>query len=201
MRFLALDFEGSGTDPQENAPVTLGAAVFDGETVAAQKEWLIAPPTHYADPSKVTRCYDERARMIHGYSLERLMDEGEPIKSVCLSFAYFVQEHGMENRPIVAYNAAYDMPMMSTLMFLGGEYDRYERKYRPFPIPVSGPWQCVYQLAQRRLGTDVDDFKLDTVAARFDLARSGMHGALEDAILAGRVFLAIRAMGAKEEAA
>lgn len=192
MIYLAIDFEGSGTDPQEHAPVSLGVALMDDATVLESQEWLIQPPLHWSDPSKVMRCYDERARMIHGYTLEYLLENGIPIRDVCQDLKRFVTEHQCANRPNVAYNASYDLGMMGTLMFLGGEYDRAEREYRRFPCPISGPWQCVMQLAERRL-PNLGRYRLDDVAECFGLSRtSDKHGALEDAIIAGRVFTAIR---------
>jgi DNA polymerase III epsilon subunit-like protein len=191
-KILALDFETSGVDPNQHAPVSLGVAVMEGEEVIESKEWLIAPPTHYKDKSNITRCYDERARLIHGYSLEHLIEHGEPCEKVCIGLTEFVTVNKAGNYPVVAYNAVFDLSFFNTLLFLGGAYDRHTAAFRPFPSPISGPWQCAKQLAERRQ-VRAENYKLDTIAQMLGLGEQGeVHGALTDAILAGRVFAQLR---------
>lgn len=193
MRFLSLDFETSHVDPQIGAPVSLGVAVMEDAQVIEAKEWLIAPPTHYKDKTKIQRCYDERARLIHGYTLEHLIEHGEPAIEVCMGLAEFVARNDMGNRPVVAYNMVFDLSFMNTLLFLGGEYDRGTNAFRPFPSPISGPWACAKQLAERRC-PKLENFKLATVAPFLGVGDQGeVHGALADAILAGKVFAKLRA--------
>ena len=192
-KFLALDFETSHLDPNVGAPVTLGIAVMEDAEVLDSKEWVIAPPTHWKDKSQIMRCYDERARLIHGYTLEYLIEHGEPAVKVCMALSEFVTRNHVGNHPIVAYNAVFDMNFYSTLLFLGGEYDRGTNAFRPYPSPLSGPWQCAKQLAERR-ALRVENFKLATVAPFLGVGeQSDVHGALADAILAGRVFAKLRA--------
>lgn len=192
MRFLTLDFETSGTDPNDHAPVTLGVAAFEDGIVTAQDEWLCRPPTHYKEKDKITRAYDERARLIHGYTLEHLLEYGKPMAMVCIGFAEFVAKHSLGNVPVVAYNAAFDMAFLNTLLFLGGEYDRGTSTYRRFPTPISGPWQCAMQLAERWYPR-LENYKLQTVAPFLGVGSQGeVHGAMSDAILAGLVFAKIR---------
>lgn len=191
MKYLALDFEGSGTDPQRHAPVSLGVAYMEDGEVVESKEWLIKPPTHYKDETVITREYDERARMIHGYTLEHLIEHGEPLKTVCGNLETFAKKHGASNMPVCAYNAGYDLPMLGTLLFLAGEYDRRAAQYFPFPTPLSGPWQCVMLLAKRRIVCE--RWKLDNVAEYFGLSRSTeRHCSEEDAILCGKIFHLLR---------
>ena len=45
MKFLALDFETGGLDPQRHGAVTLGVAAFDGGEAVDSHQWLIKPPT------------------------------------------------------------------------------------------------------------------------------------------------------------
>lgn len=170
----------------------------DAEVVASS-EWLIAPPTHYKTGA-ITREYDERARLIHGYTLEHLQEHGKKVDRVCFELREFVNANGVQNHPVVAYNAGYDLPMLGTLMFLAGQWDRDLQAFVPFLPPISGPWQDAFLLAKRRID-GLTNYKLDTVAAYFGLSRQGeRHGALEDAILAGRVFTCLRE-AARQEAA
>lgn len=192
MKFLALDFETSGTDPNENAPVSLGVAFFEDATVIDSSEWLIQPPTHYKDKSKIMRAYDERARLIHGYTLEYLIEHGQSAAEVCSEFGAFVKEHNAGNNPIVAFNANFDWSFFNTLLFLAGSYDRNTQAFMPCLSPISGPWQCAMQLAQRRLPR-LENYKLATVAPFLKVGEQGdVHGARADAILAGLVFAKLR---------
>ncbi len=192
MRFLALDFETSGTDANIHAPVSLGAAFMEDMTVLDSQEWLIAPPTHYKDKSKIQRCYDERARLIHGYTLEYLIEHGTPADRVCDGFAEFVKRHNAGNNPVVAFNANFDWSFYNTLLFLAGSYDRNTQSFQSYLSPISGPWQCAMQLAQRRLPR-LENYKLATVAPFLKVGEQGdVHGARLDAILAGLVFAKLR---------
>lgn len=194
MKFLSLDFETSGVDPAIHAPVTLGIAVMDDMEVLDSREWLCSPPVHWKDADKITRAYDERARLIHGYHLETLILKGQPMAEVCAELTVFVNDHKVGNHPIVAWNANFDWSFFNTLLFLGGSFDRVAKVYRPYRSMLSGPWQCAMQLAQRRLDSK-EDYKLDTIAEAYGLSRStDKHGALEDCILAGKVFIELRSI-------
>lgn len=190
MRFLALDFETSGLDPKRHAPVTLGVALFDGDQVEARVEWIFAPPTN--KDGKVTREYDAMALEISGNTLGRIRAKGMAHAVVLRELTDFAREHEAAQLPVVAFNSPFDLAFYSELMFLAGSWDQASRSYKTFKPPLAGPWQCVRMLAAQKL--DLDKYSLDAVAAHFGLARSSdSHGAIEDAILAGNVFLALTA--------
>lgn len=196
MKFLAIDFETSGTDPQQNAPVSLGVAACEdmGGTLQVhdKKEWLIKPPTHYKTGA-ITRCYDERAAAIHGYSMQYLIENGTDVGVVCQGLADFIVRNGLKGRPSAAYNMPFDASFLSTLMFLAGDFDRHSQAFRPFTNPISGTWFDVMSMAQR---LTIPDKKLDTVATHLGLSRStDMHGALEDAILCAECLVRLRPRG------
>ena len=191
MRFLALDFETSHTDAQLGAPVTLGVAAFEDGEVVGSYEWVCKPDTHYKTGA-VTRCYDERARLIHGYTLEHLLEHGEPLDKVCLGLTEFAAKTGTSNATIVAYNSNFDQAFLNTMLYLGGSYDRITQAYRPYASPLSGPWQDAKALAER-ICPRLENYKLATVAPFLGVGEQGdVHGALKDALLAGKVFLSLR---------
>lgn len=189
MRYIALDFETSGLDPSRHAPVQLGVALFDEGRPVATMEAMIQPPVHYKT-GRTTREYDATALEISGLTLDQLR-QAHPANRVVFDLAQFAIRHKARYLPIVAFNASFDLAFYSTLLFLAGEYDRHAAAFRPATPPLIGPWHCARMLAQATVPT-LPDHKLDTVAARYGLKRTGeKHGALEDAVLAGLVHWAI----------
>jgi len=195
MRFVALDFETSGLKPGEHAPVTLGVALMDGETVIDSREWLFAPPQK---SGKITRAYDVVALEISGTSWTKIKREGLQHDAVCRQFLEFTREHDAVFLPVVAFNAPFDFSWYSELLFLGGSWNQHERRFETFLPPLAGPWQCARLQAVHAL-PGLGSYTLDAVCAELGLSRSGdTHGALEDAILAGKV---LSALGRKAVAA
>lgn len=185
MKILALDYETSGLDPQTHAPVTLGVAVMEGDEILAQAEWLFAPPTD--KNGKINRAYDVTALEINGVSWTRIKRDGLPISAVMAALGKFAIEHKATSLPVVAFNAPFDFAWYSTCLFLGGSWNQHRRCFETFKPPLIGPWQCARLMACDSLR--LDGYSLDAVCAHFELARTGeTHGALEDAVLAGRVF-------------
>lgn len=189
MTFLALDFETGGLDPRVHAPVSLGVAVMNGSEVLDSREWLFAPPTN--KEGKICRAYDVVALEISGTSWPRLKRDGLPVRQVMAELAELVRTSPYINGPdipVVAFNAPFDIAFYSECLFLAGEWNQHTRRFETFSPPVYGPWQCARMLARARLPR-LEQYTLDAVAAACGLARSGQtHGALEDAILAGKLF-------------
>lgn len=199
MKILALDFETSGTDPSRHAPVQLGLAVMDGNDVLASAEWIIGPTLHWKT-GKIEREYSVTALEVSGLSWKAI--KTAPLPAAIVSEARrFVAENSAEHLPVWAYNASFDHGFMSTLMFLASDWHPTVRgvKVRPKPFLLGG-WHCAMEFAMNSL--DLEDYKLDTVAAHFGLSRStDKHGALEDSILAGRVYHALCGIRAQEAVA
>lgn len=199
MKYIALDFETSGLKPGEHAPVSLGVALMEGVDVIDSREWLLATPTD--KNGRVNRAYDVVALEISGASWTKIKREGVPHAKVCKDLLDFSCEHGAIHLPVVAFNAPFDFAWYSDLLFLGGSWNQHARKFETFLPPFAGPWQCARLLAVHA-APGLDAYNLDTVAAHYGLSRSTeKHGALEDAILAGKVFASIEALATRKEAA
>lgn len=186
-RFIALDFETGGLDPNRNAPVSLGCAIFEGGQVAQKQEWIIGPTLHWKT-GKIERVYEVNALEISGISWPRIKSAPKP-NVIVAEMTKWAKEHDATKLPIVAFRASFDFGFYSSLLFLASDWHPSIKgvKVQPRP-PLIGPWYCALQIAQSQL--TLDDYRLDTVAGHFGLSRaSDLHGALEDAILAGQVFL------------
>jgi len=92
-------------------------------------------------------------------------------------------KHNARHLPIIAHNAEFDMAFYLASVF------------RTKVDPLLGGWLCTMRLARNMLPdlksakTGKTSHNLDTVCAHFGLCREGeVHGATEDAELAGRVY-------------
>ena len=183
MKFVALDYETSGLDPKRHAPVSLGVAVFEDGVVTHSKEWVIAPPMK---DGRVTREYDVFALQVSGLTLKAL-NSGQPIAEVMKELVRFAGEHQVQESLVVAFNAPFDYSFYSECLFMGGSWNQRERRFETFKPPLSGPWQCARMLCVHAL--DLDKYNLDSCAGHYGLQRdTDKHGALEDAILAGKIY-------------
>jgi DNA polymerase III epsilon subunit-like protein len=191
--FISLDFEGSGKDPRRHAPTQLGLALFEGDEVVSTLETLIGPPRHYKT-NAINREYDSVALELTGFTMKQLLEAPSPAE-VCSMVRSWVREHAIGNLPLVAYNAGgYDWPMMRELAYLGGYYDQRARRREPASLGLSHRWVCAQELARAKIEPEeVEAYSLDQVAKVLGLdgRTTELHGALEDAILAGRVLRAL----------
>lgn len=188
MRFWALDFETSGTDANRHAPVQLGLALMHGETVIDSTQWLIGPPKHWKT-GKITREYDVCALQVSGIGWKQIQ-EAPSAKQVVDDVARFVARHRFAT--VVAFNAPFDLAFWSQLLFEAGGWGQEKGQWLTANSPLLGPWQCARLLARDRLV--LARYDLDTVASHFGMSReTDRHGALEDAILAGRIFARLTA--------
>jgi DNA polymerase III epsilon subunit-like protein len=107
----------------------------------------------------------------------------------------WVREHAIGSLPLAAFNAGgYDWPMMRELSFLGGGYDAHARRFEPASLGLSHRWVCAMELARAKIEPrEIEKYSLDHVAAYLGLEgrETEHHGALEDALLAGRVLRAL----------
>lgn len=186
--FVALDFETGGLDPKRHWPVSLAIAVFNPaspEPVVLERDWIIAPPLN--KDGKPTREYDICAMQINGMKWKDILG-GTPAKVVLNDIREIAAREGLSGMPVIAHNAAFDLAFYSELCHAAGEWNNHTRSWEAAIPPLVGPWQCTKMLAQMQLPT-LPNHKLDTVAAHFGLSRtSEIHGAREDAKLAGQIY-------------
>jgi DNA polymerase III epsilon subunit-like protein len=188
---LALDFESGGTDPNRHAPVQLGVAVMENGEVLHSAEWLIGPTFHWKT-GKIERSYEVAALEVSGIGWKAIKSAPHP-KQIVRELREWVDSVGAAELPIVAFNAPFDMAFYSTLLFLASDWHPTTRGVRVRPAsPLMGGWHCAMLRFHEQFGDRYDDVKLDTAAGHFGLSReSASHGALEDAILAGRIYHAL----------
>jgi DNA polymerase III subunit epsilon len=174
---IGFDLETTGTDPREARIVT--AAVIelrDGQTLG-RREWLADPGVEIpAD-----------AVAVHGISNERAAAEGHPADQVANALADVLVAYWKTGVPVVAYNATFDLSLLSA------ELRRYDlpslsdRLGGSAPGPVIDPytidrWADRYRRGKRNL---------EAVCREYGVPLDTAHDASADALAAARLACAI----------
>lgn len=181
---LALDFETGGLDARVHAPITLGVAMMEGDEVLFQKEWIFARMD--GDDRKHKRGYELRAMEINGIRLSDLK-AGQEESRVLLELDTELSCRRANPSAIVSHNAVFDQQFYEEIVYRCGAWSNAERRFVQHRHILPWPWVCTKRIASYYL--ELPDYKLDTCIKRFELARSGeTHGALEDAILCGKLY-------------
>jgi len=182
---IALDTETGGTDPEKHAPVSLAVAAMDGEDVLGSRHWIFADQSQN-EKAHLRRDYNVGALRVSGVTWKQIQ-EGTPPPVVLQELRAWAVEMGADiNTPIVSHNAVFDQGFLSDLLFRCGGFDYTLKRFVHCRCPLAGPWVCTQRLASFLDGQP--GLKLNDVAGRFGLTQPEPHCALDDAILAGRIY-------------
>ncbi|MFC8094525.1 3'-5' exonuclease [Streptomyces sp. NPDC057301] len=174
---IGFDLETTGTDPREARIVTAAVIeVRDGQPIG-HKEWLADPGVEIpAD-----------AVAVHGISNERATAEGRPADQVADAIADVLVTYWKTGVPVVAYNAAFDLSLLSAELRRYGLPSLSDRLGGPAPAPVIDPytidrWADRYRRGKRNL---------EAVCREYGIALDSAHDASADALAAARLAGAI----------
>ncbi|GAA2445584.1 MULTISPECIES: 3'-5' exonuclease [Streptomyces] len=174
---VGFDLETTGTEPLEARIVT--AAVVEvraGETVL-RRDWLADPGIRIP----------AQASAIHGISNERAMAEGRPVREVADEVADTLVGYWTRGVPVVAYNAAFDLTLLSAELRRHGLPDLSERLGGAPIGPVVDPYTIDRAVDRYRRGKR----NLEAVCAEYGVVLDGAHQAAADALAAVLVACAI----------
>ena len=174
---IGFDLETTGTDPCE-ARIVTGAVieVKDGQPLG-RREWLADPGVEIpAD-----------AVAVHGISSERAAAEGRPADQVADAIADVLAGYWNTGVPVVAYNAAFDLTLLSAELRRHGLASLRERLGGREPAPVIDPWTIDREVERYRPGKR----NLEAVCAEYGIAVGQAHDASADALAAARLAWAI----------
>ncbi|MFE2276870.1 3'-5' exonuclease [Streptomyces sp. NPDC059454] len=174
---IGFDLETTGTDPRE-ARIVTGAVieVRAGEPVS-RREWL-------ADPGVPI---PEDAVAVHGISTERATAEGGPADRVADAIAGVLTAHWKAGVPVVAYNAAFDLTLLSAELRRYGLPSLRDRLGGADPAPVIDPYTIDRSVDRYRRGKR----NLEAVCAEYGVVLGSAHDATADALAAARLACAI----------
>jgi DNA polymerase-3 subunit epsilon len=174
---IGFDLETTGTDPREARIVTASVIELkDGRTLG-RREWLADPGVEIpAD-----------AVAVHGISNERAAAEGSPADRVADAIADVLVTYWRTGVPVVAYNAAFDLTLLSAELRRHGLPSLRERLGGLGPAPVIDPYTVDRSVDRYRRGKR----NLEAVCTEYGIALDSAHDASADALAAARLACAI----------
>ncbi|MFJ9078886.1 3'-5' exonuclease [Streptomyces sp. NPDC102278] len=176
---VGFDLETTGTEPGESRIVTAAVVeVCDGE-VRERRGWL-------ADPGIPI---PEGASAIHGISTERAVAEGRPVPEVADEVAALLVEHWRRGAVVVAYNAAFDLTLLSAELTRYGLPSLADRLGGAATGPVVDPLTIDRAVDRYRRGKRT----LEAVCGVYGVTLDDAHDAGADALAAVQVARAIAA--------
>ncbi|MGW2560433.1 exonuclease domain-containing protein [Streptomyces sp. NPDC001514] len=171
------DLETTGTDPLDARIVTAAVVVVRGGETTERRTWLADPGIRIP----------EQASAIHGISSERAAAEGRPAREVADEIASTLADHWAQGIPVVAYNAAFDLTLLSAELARHGLPSLSERLGGGAIGPVVDPYTIDRAVDRYRRGKRT----LEAVCAEYGVVLDDAHEALADALAAVRVAHAI----------
>ncbi|MFE7210722.1 3'-5' exonuclease [Streptomyces sp. NPDC001698] len=174
---IGFDLETTGTDPREARIVTGAVIEVRGGEPRGRREWLADPGVEI--PAE--------AVAVHGISNERAAAEGEPADRVANAIADALTGYWKTGVPVVAYNAAFDLTLLSAELHRYGLPSLSDRLGGAEPGPVVDPYTIDRWADRYRRGKRT----LEAVCAEYGVVLDSAHDALADALAAARLAAAI----------
>lgn len=174
---IGFDLETTGTDPHE-ARIVTGAVieVRNGERLG-HRQWLADPGVEIP----------EDAIAVHGITNERATADGAPPDRVADAIAGVLAGHWRAGVPVVAYNAAFDLTLLSAELRRHGLPSLRERLGGADPAPVVDPYTIDRRVDRYRRGKR----NLEAVCGEYGVVLDAAHDATADAVAAARLATAI----------
>jgi DNA polymerase-3 subunit epsilon len=174
---IGFDLETTGTDPRQARIVTGAVIEVRAGEPGERREWL-------ADPGVPIPA---DAVAVHGISNERAATQGRPADQVADAIADVLVGYWKAEVPVVAYNAAFDLTLLSAELRRYGLPSLRDRLGGADPAPVIDPYTIDRSVDRYRRGKR----NLEAVCAEYGIALDSAHDATADALAAARLARAI----------
>ncbi|MFJ2116676.1 MULTISPECIES: 3'-5' exonuclease [unclassified Streptomyces] len=168
---VGFDLETTGTEPLEARIVTAAVVEVRGGEVIRQRSWLADPGIRIP----------AQASAVHGISSERAAEEGRPAAEVTGEIAALLAGYWARGVPVVAYNAAFDLTLLTA------ELRRHGLPALDPVGPVIDPYTIDRAVDRYRRGKRT----LEAVCGEYGVVLDAAHEAGADALAAVRVATAI----------
>ncbi|MEV4442083.1 exonuclease domain-containing protein [Streptomyces sp. NPDC049577] len=159
---IGFDLETTGTDPATARIVTAAVVETKGGEVAARHGWL-------ADPGVPIPA---GATAVHGITTERAAAAGRPAHEVAEEVAGVLAGHWALGRPVVAYNAAFDLTLLSAELARHGLPSLADR--------LRGPDDGAVGDGAAVVGPVIDPLTIDRAADRYRKGRRTLAAVCEE---------------------
>ncbi|MER5445216.1 3'-5' exonuclease [Streptomyces sp. NPDC002764] len=174
---IGFDLETTGTDPREARIVTGAVIEVRGGRPMGRREWLADPGVEIpAD-----------AVAVHGISNERATAEGRPADQVADAIADVLTSYWKAGVPVVAYNAAFDLSLLSAELRRHALPSLSDRLGGLAPAPVIDPYTIDRWVDRYRRGKR----NLEAVCTEYGVPLEAAHDASADALAAAGLACAI----------
>jgi DNA polymerase-3 subunit epsilon len=180
---VGFDLETTGTDPRESRIVTGAVIEVRDGAVLGHRQWLANPGVPIPDD----------AVAVHGISDARARAEGEPADRVADAIAEVLVGYWRTGVPVVAYNAAFDLTLLSAELARYGLPSLRERLGGAEPAPVIDPYTIDRAVDRYRRGKR----NLEAVCTEYGVVLDAAHDAGADAVAAARLARAVGERHAK----
>jgi DNA polymerase III subunit epsilon len=174
---VGFDLETTGTDPLEARIVTAAIIQRQDGHPPHQREWLANPGI----------LIPAQASAIHGISSERAVTHGRPVPEVAEEIAETLTGYWAQGVPVVAYNAAFDLTLLTAELHRHGLPSLSERLSGGPVGPVIDPLTIDRGVDRYRKGKRT----LEAACAEYGVVLDGAHRAAADALAAVLVAIAI----------
>lgn len=174
---IGFDLETTGTDPREARIVTGAVIEVKAGQVLGRREWL-ADPGVPIPPDAVA---------VHGITDERAAAEGRPSAEVADAIAATLVGYWQTGVPVVAYNAAFDLTLLSAELHRHGLPSLRDRLDGAQPAPVVDPYTIDRSVDRYRKGKR----NLEAVCGHYGVVLETAHDAAADALAAACLARAI----------
>ncbi|MEV8017059.1 3'-5' exonuclease [Streptomyces sp. NPDC086554] len=174
---IGFDLETTGTDPSEARIVTGAVIEVKADEVLGRREWLADPGVEIP----------EEAVAVHGISNERAAADGRPAAEVAEALAGVLTSYWQAGVPVVAYNATFDLNLLSAELRRHGLPSLRERLGGAEPAPVIDPYTIDRSVERYRKGKR----NLEAVCTEYGVVLESAHDAMSDALAAARLATAI----------
>jgi DNA polymerase-3 subunit epsilon len=174
---IGFDLETTGTDPHESRIVTGAVIEVRAGEPLGRREWL-------ADPGVPIPA---DAVAVHGISNERAAAEGRPADQVADALAEALTGYWKTGVPVVAYNAVFDLTLLSAELRRHGLPSLADRLGGALPAPVIDPYTIDRSVDRYRRGKR----NLEAVCGEYGVVLDSAHNAMSDALAAARLASAI----------
>ncbi|MEU6658385.1 3'-5' exonuclease [Streptomyces sp. NPDC046821] len=176
---VGFDLETTGTDPREARIVTGAVIEVKDARPLGHRQWL-------ADPGVPIPA---DAVAVHGISNERAAADGEPADRVADALADALVGYWSTGVPVVAYNAAFDLTLLTAELRRHGLPSLRDRLGGVEPMPVIDPYTIDRSVDRYRKGKR----NLEAVCAEYGVRLDAAHDASADALAAAQLAVAIAA--------
>ncbi|OIV35585.1 DNA polymerase III subunit epsilon [Mangrovactinospora gilvigrisea] len=167
---VGFDLETTGTDPAEARIVSAAVVEVKAGETASRREWLVDPGVPI--PADAAR--------IHGITDDRARAAGHPPAAVLEELAQLIAAHWSEGTPVVAFNAVFDLTLLSAELARHGLASLEERRAGRPVGPVLDPMTIDRAVDKYRRGSRT----LTACCKEYGVALDHAHAAGADALAA-----------------